>query len=654
LLDARIAYLDEDWTRAEQNLQRVLRVSPDNQLAKMMLGAVHLQSGNLAQAEMYLSSVVADAPESVEARRLLAQTRLLMQKMDEVQETLRPLITGPNTDAISLSMAATASAGAGDFDNAIGYLEKSLETAPGNTGLQFQLVTTYINAGRTEDADRILQKMNVGSGSDAEFRRDVLQVMTMLREDDMRAALQAAEAVTAKWPDSADAYHLLGTVQMRMSDTAAARVSFEKGATESSNSVASRRYLAALDEAEGKYDAARERHLSILKDQPDATWSMFSLARIAARENDAAEATRWLEELRATDNTAVAPRAILARLLISQRRFDDADNVVAEAMALDKSNAELHNLQGEIQLNQKEFRNAATSFQRATQLDVANAQYRLNLARSQIGMGDVSRAVQTLEASLDSTLEDLPSGVQLAAMKTQQGDLAGAMDVAHRLREIHPDSPVPLALEAEVHARSGDLLAASKAYDQALDLGLVKTHVLRSFLIRNELGLADAERPLLRYLEQRPLDSDVRMTLAEAYRSRGERRKSIEEYEKVIAAEPNNAIALNNLAFAYQGSDDTKAESLARRAYELMPDRGSVIDTLGWILVGKGSVDEGVELLQKAVDMGDSSAEVRYHLAAALSKTGKVDEARELLDDILSSDEPFASRLEAQELFQQL
>ncbi|MGB5344529.1 MAG: tetratricopeptide repeat protein, partial [Woeseia sp.] len=79
-LVARIAYIDEDWTTAQQNLQQILQVAPNYWPAQLLLGAVHFRSGNLSHAEMYLSSAVAASPDNVRARQMLAEVWLSMRK----------------------------------------------------------------------------------------------------------------------------------------------------------------------------------------------------------------------------------------------------------------------------------------------------------------------------------------------------------------------------------------------------------------------------------------------------------------------------------------------------------------------------------------------------------------------------------------------
>jgi len=100
--------------------------------------------------------------------------------------------------------------------------------------------------------------------------------------------------------------------------------------------------------------------------------------------------------------------------------------------------------------------------------------------------------------------------------------------------------------------------------------------------------------------------------------------------------------------------DDPRAEETARRAYEVAPDDGSVIDTLGWILLQKGETDEAVDLLRKAAATSSDNLDIRFHLAAGLAKQGKEVEALGILESVLKSEENFSSRKEAENLLAEL
>jgi putative PEP-CTERM system TPR-repeat lipoprotein len=653
-LSARVAYLDAEWAAAQEYLQSIISASPDHRSAQMLLGAVHLRSGNLAQAEMYLSTVVTAEPDNAEARKLLAETRLLMDKMDEAQAALQPMLAGSNTDVRSLSMAARATASLGQLDTAISYLEQSIEQSPGNVILQFQLVTTYLNAGRDDDARQLLDKMDVSGSAKNELQRESLMILTDIRSSDLDSALAKATAAAEKWPESAEAFQILGTVYGIRSEPDLARESFYQALELGENNINARRLIAVLETEQGNWQAAEQQYSAILELQPDAPWVLFALAKLEARRGEPKETIRWLERLRAVDSLSIAPRAILARFYLSDENNVNAEEIIEEALALNGNVAELHDIRGDVLLAQKKYAEAVRSYRRASEINRDNPEYRLNYAKSQQIAGDDLLATRTLEENIEQTMQHIPSAIQLVALKSEAGDLAGAMAVAERLVELHPGDSVPYALIAEVHMRNDNLLAASKAYDRALAIRVTRTHALRSAAIKRRLGTGNEAEPLERFLDERPLDHEVRAMLAEAYQRETNSRKAIEEYEKLALAQPDNAVVLNNLALAYFEANDDRATETATKAYEILPENGSVADTLGWILVNTGSIEEGTELLEKATQLSGGRAQIRYHLAVALTKSGDIDKAREVLEHLLFSDKDFESRAEAQLLLARL
>jgi putative PEP-CTERM system TPR-repeat lipoprotein len=582
LLAARIAYADQDWTLAQQYLQQILQVAPKFRPAQMLLGAVHLRSGNLSQAEMYLSSAVALRPDDVRARQLLAETQLQMQKSDAALESLAPIISAPDADLESLQMAARASLGRRDVDNALKFLRRSIRENPGNVDLQFQLAATLLRVGRNEEAGAVLDGINVAGAVGDAYRRDALRVLTAVRDGRSGTALLAAQQLVSSYSDRSGAFNLLGVVQLANSDPTAAQASFEQAVKLNSNDVVAHQYLAAIDEAAGKIDDAAARYEKILSDQPETTWAMAALGRIAFRREDYAAAVKI--------------------------------------------------------------------FKRASDTEPENADYRLSLAKAEANLGNSDAAALILEDEVSASLKHIPSAVMLGTLKAQAGDIAAAMDIAMQLQGRYPEDPASYAFEGEVHVIAGNMAAADAAYEKALSLGPVKSHALRSHRIKRELGVAGAERPLLDYLSVRPLDNQMRGVLAEAYMRSNNLGQSISAYERLVSNEPDNAVALNNLAWTYYLAEDPRAVGTARRARDAMPNNGAIVDTLGWIMIQQGSVAEGERLLVQAIEMENGRAEVHYHHAVALTKLGRFDEARVTLHRILESEEKFSSRNDAEDL----
>ena len=69
--------------------------------------------------------------------------------------------------------------------------------------------------------------------------------------------------------------------------------------------------------------------------------------------------------------------------------------------------------------------------------------------------------------------------------------------------------------------------------------------------------------------------------------------------ETVLAKRPNDAVALNNLAWVLQLRGVERARSMAQRAYTLAPSPESA-DTLGWVMTARGDAQGAVALLRQA------------------------------------------------------
>ena len=86
----------------------------------------------------------------------------------------------------------------------------------------------------------------------------------------------------------------------------------------------------------------------------------------------------------------------------------------------------------------------------------------------------------------------------------------------------------------------------------------------------------------------------------------------------------------------------------------MAPGDPAILDTLGWILVEQGQLDEGLRYLRDARLRDTQNPEIRYHLAVVLNRTGRADEARIELEPVIASNERFDGSDQARALWQQL
>jgi Flp pilus assembly protein TadD len=121
-------------------------------------------------------------------------------------------------------------------------------------------------------------------------------------------------------------------------------------------------------------------------------------------------------------------------------------------------------------------------------------------------------------------------------------------------------------------------------------------------------------------------------------------------YRKVLELEPENATALNNLAWMLTEEGDAKGLEYAEQAHRLAPFSPGVLDTLGVAVLKSGDAKRGVTLLRMASTLGPAQPDIRLHLAKALIASGDKVAARKELDELAKLDSASPVRVEADKL----
>ena len=123
--------------------------------------------------------------------------------------------------------------------------------------------------------------------------------------------------------------------------------------------------------------------------------------------------------------------------------------------------------------------------------------------------------------------------------------------------------------------------------------------------------------------------------------------------EMVLAKRPDDALALNNLAWTYQQVGDSRARAMAQRAYLQAPTPDAA-DTLGWIMVQDKAAKAAIPLLTRASAQRPNDLSMRYHLAVALKDDGQKAEALAVLKQLVGPVPPFEEQAAAKALMAEL
>ncbi|MBM3496323.1 MAG: tetratricopeptide repeat protein [Armatimonadetes bacterium] len=138
--------------------------------------------------------------------------------------------------------------------------------------------------------------------------------------------------------------------------------------------------------------------------------------------------------------------------------------------------------------------------------------------------------------------------------------------------------------------------------------------------------------------------------LGAARQQLGDYDRAIEAHQAAMHLTPEEPAALNNLAYAYADAPDglermRDAERLAREAIDQAVAKGKpsaemavYLDTLGWVQFKRGDIEHALVNLLAAADALPNEPDILFHLAQAYSTTGRLADARVMLERALRTE----------------
>ena len=120
--------------------------------------------------------------------------------------------------------------------------------------------------------------------------------------------------------------------------------------------------------------------------------------------------------------------------------------------------------------------------------------------------------------------------------------------------------------------------------------------------------------------------------LGDIYHQQGDEEKAFDAYDRTLRNDPDNALVLNNYAYylSLKGERLEEALQMAIHANELVPDNVYYLDTYAWVLYKLGRYKEAEKEMKKCLglDKNPSGANLE-HYGDILLKLGKENEAKE-------------------------
>jgi tetratricopeptide (TPR) repeat protein len=233
---------------------------------------------------------------------------------------------------------------------------------------------------------------------------------------------------------------------------------------------------------------------------------------------------------------------------------------------------------------------------------------------------------------------DLMSEFYQIDLLREQGKRREALEAVRAARLKYPENPSLLGLEVSTLSELGRVDEAATLLRARLNNTFENDYSINASLVqlfieakRGKEAVETARKLVGMTPPQQPtLMAQSLVLLSSAQERAGDFKGAEESLRKILAADPANATALNNLGYFLTEHDERLPEALEmiRKAVNAEPANGSFLDSLGWVYFKLGQLDEAERYLNDAARRSPRSATIQEHLGDLQQKRGNSEQAR--------------------------
>ena len=637
---------------ATEAMQKASEYSQNYPESLYYLAAIHADKGRSDKALSLVNEYLIMKPENAAGSKLAARLELGKKNFQSAERLLLPVVAENKDDVEALNLLANARLGQGKTDSGIDLLARISELQPKSNDAKARLGAAYLANGDEEQGIKILR--GILKQSPTYDNADTLIVMYHLGQNDVPKAIQAAGEYTKRNP-TAKSYVLLARTHLVNGDKDQAKAAFEKAQEQKPGDPVSGISLAEYALADKDYNAARAYYQQILEHNPAHMETRMRVAATYAMEGKDEEMLASLDETLAAYPRAMEPRLVKARYFIARGEMEKAIPLFEALSEEQREHPDALETIATFELATNRYNQAVGTISRLIDKKPNTADYHFMKSRAYAGLGEQQKMSAELNRCLELSPEHFGAKVATARLALLSDDNKVFEDKLNDLKKVAPQSSEVIQLEVAYASKSGDNTRATKLLEGLFEREPTTSNVIALASLRQSSGDMDgAIAQLETWVDANPADVTARAKLSEVYGSNNQVDEVMRQCREILKLEPDNIVALNNLAWYLLKRDPKESLQFAQRAVALAPDSSAVLDTLALAQFENNNLDEARKNIDRALTAAPKSPDIRFHEAKIRAAEGDKSGAMVAVSSLLNRDENFAEQEEAEAFLESL
>ena len=640
-LQGLVEFREGDRRSAQASMEQALSRTDAFAVPRLYLAAIHLEAGRYEQAEYQLDRHDFRERNDPTSNLIRAALKLEQGNTSGAHRLLDNHVQAHPGDQRALAM------------------RNSLREGRGGTS-DGALLLTALSDFANPAADEGLfagQDEHSAEGDASAPSQGYQSVVQALNAGNFGEALERVEALLDTHPHDPELYNLKGGAHVALGQLQEAVEAFRAALQRDPHNVSAVRNLGQLLERGGRVDLALALYRQFHENNPEELEITLGLARLEASDGNAARVTSLMDQAIEHHPYDPRPRMLKGRHALLSGDPETALSVLDPIVDQQSDNTLFMRLIGEARLVAGDPDGAVEALQQAQQAGAEGWELILLLSRAMAEAERFEEAETVIRGAIAGDPEAVQPRVLLLRLLAGMGEHSRAEEAYQDLLSLSAGDSAVLIEGARAALRAGEpSIAVARFQDawshettESLAFELARAHVI------NEDREA-AEELLETWLagqQDEPVSSATLHFLAELRRTKDTKGANA-IYEQLVRHNPDDAVALNNLAWNLRETSPQRALTLAERASDAAPGSPDIRHTLAMTLAANSRVSEAITHLERLTsEQGRLRPDFQLSLARLYVRAERFADARRLLERI-AGDETFEGAYEAQRVLERL